>query len=204
MIKNKTHHRKYYNIISGVNGAGKTSPYESIRDGFDLGVRINIDEIVSRMGDWRDALLQIRGSRVAVELVNRCIDRGLTFNQETTVPGPLILRAVERARSEGYTVRLFYVGIESVDLAVARVMQRVAKGGHGIDDKVIRNRFEKLPNGIRDLYPLCDSVLFFDNTKLFRQIALIRGGELLDCDNELPHWFRNLSEKLGIELPPDE
>jgi predicted ABC-type ATPase len=50
-----------YTIFAGVNGAGKTSIYRSIYYERDKNQkRINTDEMVARIGSWKDNNLQIR------------------------------------------------------------------------------------------------------------------------------------------------
>ena len=45
-----------YTIFGGVNGAGKTTLYElfSKDEQKDLGERINVDDVVSSIGNWQD------------------------------------------------------------------------------------------------------------------------------------------------------
>ncbi len=182
-----------YTIFAGVNGAGKTSLYEVLKNVSDLGERVNIDEIVSNMGTWRDTLIQIKAGREAMAKINAFIERGISFHQETTLPGPTIIKQVKRAREGGFFVRLYYVGIDNLDTAINRVHRRVELGGHGIDDDIIRRRFEKLTENLRDLLPLCDRVVFYDNTIRFRQIAIMSSGILIDCDLDCPAWFKELN-----------
>ncbi len=189
--------KKTYTIIAGVNGAGKTSLYNVMKqdDRIDLGQRINIDEIVSRYGDWRDNLLQIKAAREAMRMISDFIDQGVSFHQETTLPGKTILRQVQKAKENGYRVRLFYVGVESVELALERVHKRMGQGGHGLDDDIICRRFEKMRQNIQAIYPLCDKAVFYDNTTRFRQVAFFRDKIMLDCDaNAMPKWFFELLE----------
>jgi len=184
---------KTYNIIAGINGAGKTSLYEILNRDYELGVRVNIDELVLQNGGtWNDTLSQIRAGRAALNLVNRCIDDGVTFHQETTLPGVPIIKSVNKAKSEGYYIRLLFVGIDDVTVAIKRVRKRISKGGHGVEDHIIQMRFEKLPENLKMFLPLCDTVIFYDNTLSFRQIAIIENGKLIDCDRTLPNWFKNL------------
>ena len=49
---------KNYTIFAGVNGAGKTSIYKSIYYKENMNEkRINTDEMVSRIGSWKDSNL---------------------------------------------------------------------------------------------------------------------------------------------------
>ena len=58
-------------IFAGVNGAGKTTLYyNELEQKKDFGRRINIDEIVSSFGDWKNQKDQIRASKIAINLRN--------------------------------------------------------------------------------------------------------------------------------------
>ncbi|WP_180763053.1 hypothetical protein [Helicobacter sp. 11S02596-1] len=56
-------------IFAGADGAGKTTLYyNELERKLDFGFRINIDEIVSSFGDWKDPKDQMRGSKIALLL----------------------------------------------------------------------------------------------------------------------------------------
>ena len=188
---------KTYTIIAGANGVGKTSLYQILKNYDDLGERINVDEIVSLSGSWMDKLLQIKASRSALSMANKCIAKGITFHQETTLPGNVIAKQIKKARAEGFTVRLYFIGVESVDIALSRVGKRVRKCGHGIDENTVRKRFEAMPKSLEGILSLCDTASFYDNTLRFRRIALTRGNVIYDCDVDVPGWFSAL-EAQGI------
>lgn len=82
-----------YTIFAGVNGAGKTSIYKTIYyEENKMEKRINTDEMLEKIGSWRDNNLQIKIAREAVKLVNYYIDNKISFNQETTLSGKALLR----------------------------------------------------------------------------------------------------------------
>ncbi len=183
---------KIYNIFAGVNGAGKTSLYSVMRDNSELGLRVNIDEMVAEKGSWKDTLLQIKAGRTAIELIDSYIERGVSFHQETTLPGVTIVKQIKKAKAAGYEIRLYFVGLANVDIAIERVHRRIERGGHGIDDDVIRRRFEKLPETLSAMLPLCDRAAFFDNTHKFREIAFFEANKPIDIDTDCPEWFAEL------------
>lgn len=51
------------------------------------------------------------------------------------------LRHIKHWRASGYQIRLFFLGLPSVELAIARVAERVRQGGHDVAEVVIRRRF---------------------------------------------------------------
>lgn len=183
---------KIYTIIAGANGVGKTSLYQILKSSDDLGERINIDEIVSAKGSWMDKLLQIKATRTAMSLLNKYIANEVTFHQETTLPGNVVLKQIKKAKERGFQIRLYFVSVENVDVALSRVQKRVTKGGHGIDEGLIRKRFEAMPVQLRTILPLCDTASFYDNTVRFRRLALTKGDVIFDRDMDLPAWFNSL------------
>ena len=59
-----------YTIFAGANGVGKTSIYKSIYYNENKDEkRINTDEMVARIGSWKDNNLQMKSAREAVKLI---------------------------------------------------------------------------------------------------------------------------------------
>ena len=77
-----------YGLI-GANGAGKSTLYSTIlQENHDFGVRVNSDEIVIyNGGDWRNQSDQAKAMKMAVKLIKDCMNKGVSFNQETTLTG---------------------------------------------------------------------------------------------------------------------
>ena len=101
-------------LFAGINGAGKTSLYNTIRSRTDLGVRVSLDDVAGEMGDWKDAVVQVRAGVVVMRQVSEYIRNGVTFNQETTLPGAVIVTQLTDAKKAGYTVVLYFVGVQGV------------------------------------------------------------------------------------------
>lgn len=58
-----------YTIFAGVNGAGKSSLYNNLiltTEKDFLGKRINTDEIVKEIGDWKRETDQMKAGRIAL------------------------------------------------------------------------------------------------------------------------------------------
>ena len=151
---------KRYTIFAGVNGAGKSTLYSLLKQA-ELGERINADEILFSNGwDWRDEKAQFKSMRIAVDKINRCIQSGTSFNQETTLSGISIVKTIQAAKEQGFFVKMCYIGLESPELAIERVAKRVTEGGHGIKKEDIRRRYEASLKMLKEVAPLCDSVAF--------------------------------------------
>ena len=176
-------------LFAGINGAGKTSLYDTIKSRTDLGVRVSLDEIAKSMGDWKDPAVQVRAGCEALLQVRELIKEGKTFNQETTLPGMVMVSQLSDAKKAGYTIVLYFVGVQGVEIAINRVKKRIERGGHGISEEVIRKRYVNMPKALSKILPLCDRAFFYDNTERFRQIAYIENNNFADIDPNLPDWF---------------
>lgn len=68
-------------------------------------------------------------------------------------------------RNEGYDVKLFFLKLASVELAIRRVRQRVREGGHNIPDEDIRRRFASGMRNFNELYcGIVDEWALYDNS----------------------------------------
>lgn len=94
---------KKYIIIAGVNGAGKSTLYQTL-DSLKNIERINTDEIVREFGDWRNSQDVMKAGKIAVRKIKEYFEKGITFNQETTLCGNSILKNIDRAKSLGYII----------------------------------------------------------------------------------------------------
>ena len=153
-----------YTIIGGINGVGKSTIYSSLSDADvnALGKRINVDEIVSAYGDWRDTNIQFRAGKRAVAEIKACLQKRIDFHQETTLGGQTVLHTAKKAKAMGYTVHLWYIFLDDVELAKQRVRTRVAHGGHGISGEIIERRSITSLKTLKSLIPLCDEVWLYN------------------------------------------
>jgi len=186
---------KIYTLFAGVNGAGKTTIYRTM--GFDENEnRVNADEILAASGgDWSNQKDQIKAGREALIRLNSFIKQGISFNQESTLTGQTILRTIEKVKENGFLVNLYYIGLNSPELAIERVKSRVASGGHGIPEDVIRKRYEASLDMLTRVAPLCDFVVVYDNSKAYNKVAIYKDDSWTLYD-EGCSWFKILNNRV--------
>lgn len=187
---------KVYTIFAGVNGAGKSTLFATVDKTIDLGVRLNSDEEVRAAGkDWRDEKAQIEAGKKILRLQKECLDKGLSFNQETTLSGNSIVNTIKKAKSLGYQIHLRYVGVESPEIAKSRVEKRIALGGHGVSGATIDRRYETSQENFLKVFPLCDTVNIYDNSgESMRLVAYLDNGKLVRTDYPCA-WVEKLLER---------
>lgn len=187
---------KKYIIIAGVNGAGKSTLYQTIDSLRELD-RVNPDEIVRALGDWRNPSDSIRAGKEAVNIINRLFDEGKSFNQESTLCGNSIVKNIKKAKALGYVVEMHFVSVDSHEIAKERIKYRVIHGGHGIPDEDVERRYYQGFLQLKKVIPLIDVTILYDNTERFRRFAIYRKENLYVLSHNIPAWY---NKYIKIEL----
>lgn len=173
-----------YTIIGGVNGVGKSSFIGVLKNlKNDLGKIIDVDKLTAKAGNR-----PLEGGRIAIQSIENCIADGVSFTQETTLSGHRIRRTVQRVREKGYSICLYYIGLDTVEESKQRIANRVAKGGHNIPDGDVNRRFKNRWAALKEILPFCDDALFFDNNNGFVRVASYRNGDLVLEGDYRPKW----------------
>ena len=183
---------KTYTIIGGVNGTGKSSLTGVLKtQTTDLGVIIDVDKITAQLGGG-----VMEGGKVALERLNDCLRKGVSFTQETTLSGRRVELTAFKAKREGYSIRLFYVGLDTPEECLARIENRVRRGGHNIREEDVQRRFAGRWEAVSKILPYCDEAHFFDNDNGFVEVAEYVNGELITKGDRLPAWVKELKAYL--------
>ena len=139
-------------IISGCNGAGKTTAsYTVLPEILDCREFVNADEIARGLSPFNPESVAIEAGRLMLKRIEELLCRNETFSIETTLATRSYLNLVQRAQAKGYTVRLLFFWLNSPELALQRVAERVSKGGHNIPEPIVRRRYVA---GISNLFRL--------------------------------------------------
>lgn len=174
-------------IISGCNGAGKTTASYSLLPEM-LGCKdfVNSDEFAKGLSPFDPSKASIQASRYMLMKIRYLLKRGQDFAIETTLATRTLMKIVKQAQAAGYTVTLLYFWLNSPDLAVARVRARVEAGGHDIPEETIRRRYNTGIYYFFNLYaPICERWILADNSQIpFKVIAEGSKKELLIVRNE--------------------
>ena len=183
---------KCYTIIGGVNGTGKSSLTGVLKaQRNDLGRIIDVDKITAQNGG--SAIL---GGKISLERIRECLDKGLSFTQETTLSGRKTEATAAQAKAQGYFVRLYYVGLDTPEECLQRIENRVKHGGHDIREEDVLRRFAGRWEAVAKVLPYCDEAHFFDNFNGFVEVAEYKNGELITKGDKLPAWVIELKEYL--------
>jgi len=192
-------------VLAGTNGAGKSSLGGAMfrESGAEY---FNPDEAALRFRSANPGMTQEEANSAAwrqgKRLLERAISERLDFAFETTLGGHAIAGLLDQALSEKMEVRIWYVGLATPELHIARVRSRVAAGGHDIPEAKIRERYESSRLNLVDLMPKLTELRVFDNSEegdprsgIAPRPALLlhmKRGKIVDsCDlTKTPQWAK--------------
>lgn len=164
-------------IVAGVNGAGKSTLYEVHPELFSNTERINADEVLRQSGgDWRNPNDNFKAMKEVLVEINTLIATKTSFHWETTLSGNFhsLEKLLKKAKEQGFEIILFYVCLESAELAYERVLRRVQKGGHGVPKEVVEKRFKRSLSNFKANKDsgLIGTVFIYDNSTAFQLVAV--------------------------------
>jgi len=155
-------------VLAGTNGAGKSSVAGAmlLRRGAEY---FDPDQAATQIRSANSAITNEEANSAAWRqgrrLLERAIAERLNFAFETTLGGHTIAALLESALLVGVEVRIWYAGLSSPELHIARVRSRVARGGHDIPDAKIRERFDSSRLNLIQLLPKLTELRVYDNSQ---------------------------------------
>ena len=123
-------------IISGCNGAGKTTAsYSLLPEMLECREFVNSDEFAKGLSPFDPSKASIQASRYMLMKIRYLLKKQKDFAVETTLATRTLLKTVRMAQNAGYTVTLLYFWLNTPELAIERVRARVEAGGHDIPEE---------------------------------------------------------------------
>lgn len=153
-------------VLGGINGAGKTSSADPIlRVGMRMPVFVNADTIARGLNAFDPESEAVRAGRIMLEHLHRLAAAKRSFAFETTLAARTYANWLAGLRRDGYAVHLFYYWLESPELAITRVANRVRSGGHHVPDETVRRRYSRSVRNFLELYrPVVTTWQVYDNS----------------------------------------
>lgn len=148
-------------ILAGSNGARKSTLARFLR--LD-GEFVNVDEIARQIDPTHPERVSVTAARRAIARLTLLMEEGRDFVFETTLSSRHSVSLLRKARSAGFEIGLVFVVLERVDLAIARVNDRVRMGGHHVPASVIRRRFDAILGNLGVAMAIADATIVYDNS----------------------------------------
>ena len=154
-------------VIAGASGAGKSdvigSAIEAQGTSYFNPDRV-VRELLQRNSSMSREQLNSEIWYVGKARLEQAIAERRTFAFETALGGRTIAGLLEKALDAGLAVRIWFVGLRSPELHIARVRARVARGGHPVAEALIRRRYDSNRENLIRLLPKLTELKVLDNS----------------------------------------
>jgi predicted ABC-type ATPase len=153
-------------VIAGPNGAGKSTAAPAVlRNALQVNEFVNADTIAAGLSAFSPEAVAITAGRVMLERIRELAREGRDFAFETTLASRTFAPWLKKLQSDGYTFHLVYLWLPTVELAVARVAERVRRGGHAVPGDIVRRRYDRSLANFFGIYSrFADSWLMMNNS----------------------------------------
>jgi len=185
--------RPWFVVVGGINGAGKTTTSEMLAGDVDpqsltfLNPDLETARVLAANPTLTQTAANFRGLRIVREEIDRLMAARRSLVVETVFANQAYLRLVERAKSEGYGVRLLFFGLQTVEQSIRRVAMRVAAGGHNLPEEDIRRRWPLVHENLTRAAAFADAVAVYasyQDGQPPRLVATVEGGRVTILDRD--------------------
>jgi predicted ABC-type ATPase len=176
--------------LAGPNGAGKSTFYRAFLESSGLRF-VNADQLALQL-----KIDAYQAAEAADQLREHLVSVRESFIFETVFSDPIgdKLGFLQEAQKVGYTVVLFFIGVDGAETSRQRVAMRVLKGGHDVPTSKLESRYSRTMENLRRALSTLSNVSVYDNSDLhepYRLVAEIRDGQLRTSPPS-PNWLRSL------------
>jgi predicted ABC-type ATPase len=185
--------------VAGPNGSGKTTTtVQLLNDEWTAdSLYINPDNIAQEtFGDWNSPAAVLKAAEMATQQRYECLQQGRDFVFETVFSSAEKLEFLQKAKSAGFFIRLFYVCTSTPTINAARIAQRYLNGGHEVPiSKVISRYYKSLQNAAKAI-AIVDRAYIYDNSidgQLPRLLyRTVDGTVFKKYTDDIPEWAQTI------------
>lgn len=159
-------------VVGGPNGAGKTTYAREFLKQFPRPYH-GADAIAAELAPSNPTSAQFDAGCEFIRRVSEQLQRSESFVVESTLSGKSLRNLLTKAKQSGFQTTIVFVFLDSADTCVARVQERVRKGGHDVPELDIRHRYARSFHNFWHVYrQIADEWYVIDNsTSSYRDVA---------------------------------
>jgi predicted ABC-type ATPase len=140
-------------VLGGPNGAGKSTAAPTLLRGtLRVDEFVNADTLARGLSAFHPDAAAIEAGRIMLRRLDHLAAARVSFAFESTLASKGLARRLEAFQAIGYKTHVLYLWLPTVELALARVAERVRMGGHDVPAETIRRRFDRSRRNFFTLY----------------------------------------------------
>lgn len=138
-------------VIGGANGSGKTTFAREIIT--EKGLKyLGADDIAFELDASDFESVKIEAARIFSRSLTESLENGESLIIESTLAGLSLKKHLQKAKQNDYSISMFFVFLDSVELCLKRIKSRVENGGHNVPEKDVRRRFLRANENFWNVY----------------------------------------------------
>jgi len=187
---------KHVVIVAGANGSGKTTFANQYvkTSGYQY---LGADAIAAQLSPQNVDKVKVKAGREFFNQMAQLIAEGKNFIVESTLSGKSFQRLIPRLKKANYTITILFVYLETPEVCIQRVSERVLKGGHDVPKADIKRRYYRSKNLFWDIYKNQADYwhIFYNSLDGFIEIAVGKGTQFNVTNEALFELFlRDVSQ----------
>lgn len=138
-------------ILAGANGSGKSTISKVLLPAEGI-VCVNPDEIAKELNPVNPVAAQIQAGKETLKRIKALLGERKSFAIESTLSGLGYLAVLQKAKVFGYETLICYTFVDSPEVCIARIENRVKNGGHFVPPEDVRRRYYRSKRNFLERY----------------------------------------------------
>ena len=111
------------------------------------------------------------------------------FSFETVMSHTSKVDFLQQTKKAGFKTYLYFICTQDPEINIARVHNRVYKGGHDVENKKIKERYYRSLELLYAAFKSADRAFIIDNTGVSRTVLIEKkGNEIIFHEEHIPEW----------------
>jgi len=185
-------------VVAGPNGVGKSTFVGRFLTERPMPY-LCADAIATELPHLDPTSQQFAAGREFLRRIEEQLAREVDFVVEATLSGRTMRRFLSRARAAGFEITIAFIFLDSADMCVVRVKQRVRRGGHNVPESDVRRRFSRSCANFWHVYrEIADQwIVYYNAGSRLTEVAFGVSDGFVVSDDDLFSRFLELAEDAG-------
>ncbi len=177
-------------VIAGANGSGKTTFASLYSKKLNLPF-VNADEIAKTLDIAHEAKRNLEAGELFFTQIEQLLEQNRSFIIESTMSGKYLTKLLTKIKSLDYSLVIIYLFLESVELCLERIKERVQKGGHFVPDEDVKRRYFRSKSNFWNTYRYFAShwYMIHNSKQIFDRVAMGTDEKYVVKNNEMFQSF---------------
>lgn len=177
-------------LIAGANGSGKTTFANLYSKTLKLPF-VNADEIAKEIQIADEKQRNFEAGELFLKQIKTLLNDNKSFLIESILAGKYMIKFLQTVKEKDYRVNIIYLFLETPELCLERINERVLKGGHSVSEEDVVRRYFRSKTNFWNIYKkfATNWFLIHNSKQLFDRVAMGTGDKYVVKNNHLSDIF---------------